>query len=429
MNIENSSELETLRRELDEARQALTGRTVSCGACEQTTRERDEARAEVERLRETLRTVSDVPGNWQADDEVAYAIDQLCEAAYAFASDKDTETPLEDHKTAKAERVAVVVLKTTIGKRIEAATAGLRDQLLAAGKERDEARAQLAAADAAHKQHIARMLDGSELQAANAEIERLRSLPPERVHVHKVTQTGEHFCATQCEKHKQLEADCDQWRKDYNLQTHKVITCGVAADHPDPKLTLRADYMQWNSPQAERVRALRERADKAEAEIARLRAEEPAQPVTDAEVEAAMWRYRDAAISIGASGDGYGVLAEYGANLRKLIARKVAEASARADALAAAVEADASKAAASIVQAISERPDCSALEDDPDELRISRGDLEDIIANRWPVKVDRLAIEQMRRAENHAERDEAYIRRCWVEVGDALAAYRRGGTK
>lgn len=35
-----------------------------------------------------------------------------------------------------------------------------------------------------------------------------------------------------------------------------------------------------------------------------------------------------------------------------------------------------------------------------------------------------LAIETVRRSENHAERDESLIRRCWVEVGDALAAFR-----
>lgn len=50
---------------------------------------------------------------------------------------------------------------------------------------------------------------------------------------------------------------------------------------------------------------------------------EPETPPTDAEVEAAMWRYRDAAISVGANGDGYGRLAEDGDALRALIARKV----------------------------------------------------------------------------------------------------------
>lgn len=42
------------------------------------------------------------------------------------------------------------------------------------------------------------------------------------------------------------------------------------------------------------------------------------------------------------------------------------------------------------------------------------------------IRVGRLvlAIETVRRFENHAERDESLIRRCWVEVGDALAAFR-----
>lgn len=43
-----------------------------------------------------------------------------------------------------------------------------------------------------------------------------------------------------------------------------------------------------------------------------------------------------------------------------------------------------SEAAASIVRAVSERPYCSALENDPDELTVSRSDLVDIIMNRWP---------------------------------------------
>lgn len=43
------------------------------------------------------------------------------------------------------------------------------------------------------------------------------------------------------------------------------------------------------------------------------------------------------------------------------------------------------EAVAAIVQAVSERPYCSALEDDPDELTVSRSDLVDIIINRWPT--------------------------------------------
>lgn len=63
------------------------------------------------------------------------------------------------------------------------------------------------------------------------------------------------------------------WKKDHKLMIQKIITCGVAADHPDPNLTLRDDYMKWNSPQAERVRGLRKRADESIKEIERLKGE------------------------------------------------------------------------------------------------------------------------------------------------------------
>lgn len=55
-------------------------------------------------------------------------------------------------------------------------------------------------------------------------------------------------------------------RASLKLMEHKVITCGVAATHPDAALTLRADYMKWNSPQAEAVRALRADRDELRAE-------------------------------------------------------------------------------------------------------------------------------------------------------------------
>ncbi|MBL0492648.1 hypothetical protein [Aeromonas veronii] len=45
--------------------------------------------------------------------------------------------------------------------------------------------------------------------------------------------------------------------------THQVITCGVAARHPDPNLSRReSDYGgKWDSPQAESVRQLRQERD------------------------------------------------------------------------------------------------------------------------------------------------------------------------
>lgn len=47
------------------------------------------------------------------------------------------------------------------------------------------------------------------------------------------------------------------------LATHQVITCGVAAKHPDANLSRReSDYGgKWDSPQAESVRQLRQERD------------------------------------------------------------------------------------------------------------------------------------------------------------------------
>lgn len=76
-----------------------------------------------------------------------------------------------------------------------------------------------------------------------------------------------------------LKAECERLRKELNLTRHKVITCGVVAEHPDQQLTEAGAYAtEWNSAQAEAVRRLRKRADEAEirerealAEIERLR--------------------------------------------------------------------------------------------------------------------------------------------------------------
>lgn len=46
------------------------------------------------------------------------------------------------------------------------------------------------------------------------------------------------------------------------LATHQVITCGVAARHPDANLSRTGAYgSTWNSPQAEEVRKLRDERD------------------------------------------------------------------------------------------------------------------------------------------------------------------------
>jgi hypothetical protein len=68
-----------------------------------------------------------------------------------------------------------------------------------------------------------------------------------------------------------LTAERDAALADDDLSTHKCITCGVAATHPDPTLTTRGAYAEkWNSPQAEAVRALRAERDAARAEVEAL---------------------------------------------------------------------------------------------------------------------------------------------------------------
>lgn len=64
----------------------------------------------------------------------------------------------------------------------------------------------------------------------------------------------------------ELRATVADLRDALKLMEHKVITCGVAATHPDAALTMRADYMKWDSPQAEAVRALRAERDDLRAE-------------------------------------------------------------------------------------------------------------------------------------------------------------------
>ena len=57
--------------------------------------------------------------------------------------------------------------------------------------------------------------------------------------------------------------------KECALLAHKIITCGVAADHSNADLTKTGAYAtKWNSPQAESVRKLRQRAESAERKLA-----------------------------------------------------------------------------------------------------------------------------------------------------------------
>ena len=51
-------------------------------------------------------------------------------------------------------------------------------------------------------------------------------------------------------------------RRNLDEATHKIITCGVAASHPDPLLSTRDAYGdKWDSPQAQEVRELRGQRD------------------------------------------------------------------------------------------------------------------------------------------------------------------------
>lgn len=74
------------------------------------------------------------------------------------------------------------------------------------------------------------------------------------------------------ERLTERNAELEGFREHCDLLTHKVITCGVAADHPDANLSRTGAYSsKWNSPQAERVRVLRDRAERAEADLAESR--------------------------------------------------------------------------------------------------------------------------------------------------------------
>jgi hypothetical protein len=66
-----------------------------------------------------------------------------------------------------------------------------------------------------------------------------------------------------------LRGEVSMLREALHIETHKVITCGVAASHPDASLSRRMEYAgKWDSPQAQEVRALRDKADAAERRVA-----------------------------------------------------------------------------------------------------------------------------------------------------------------
>ncbi len=71
----------------------------------------------------------------------------------------------------------------------------------------------------------------------------------------------------------ELRAEVERLRAALHIETHKVITCGVAASHPDASLSRRMEYAgKWDSPQAQDVRKLRDRADAAERRVGELEA-------------------------------------------------------------------------------------------------------------------------------------------------------------
>jgi hypothetical protein len=80
----------------------------------------------------------------------------------------------------------------------------------------------------------------------------------------------------------ELESERDAFRKQATLNQHMVITCGVAASHPDPNLSRTGAYASaWNSEQANKVRALRDDRDRLRARVAELEAQIAAASVSD----------------------------------------------------------------------------------------------------------------------------------------------------
>lgn len=69
------------------------------------------------------------------------------------------------------------------------------------------------------------------------------------------------FCSSDCAK--ACIDDRSELVRALKLMERKVITCGVAATHPDPALTrTKKCYAEtWNSPQADAVRKLRDERD------------------------------------------------------------------------------------------------------------------------------------------------------------------------
>lgn len=67
----------------------------------------------------------------------------------------------------------------------------------------------------------------------------------------------------------ELEQENSDLREELKLMVHRVITCGVAASHPNANLTRekRCYSETWNSQQAEKVRELRADRDRLRAVV------------------------------------------------------------------------------------------------------------------------------------------------------------------
>jgi len=73
---------------------------------------------------------------------------------------------------------------------------------------------------------------------------------------------------------KELIVEREYWRIKSNFYKHQVLTCGVAAEHPDAELSRTGAYInKWDSPQAEAVRKLRAERDQLVKLVEKLRAE------------------------------------------------------------------------------------------------------------------------------------------------------------
>jgi hypothetical protein len=105
-------------------------------------------------------------------------------------------------------------------------------------------------------------------------IRRLQSLEAVDGNPHEIEQlTDEAASALETANSRlaELETERDAFRTQATLNQHMVITCGVAASHPDPNLSRTGAYASaWNSEQANKVRALRDDRDRLRARVAEL---------------------------------------------------------------------------------------------------------------------------------------------------------------